>query len=88
MNNKHIISILTVLAICLVGCKSQSDYCTVKGSIQGVKEGAELELQDAWNSFKVVAAATKVGGQNMKGAVEHRCRTAPGVKPFRAFPLR
>ena len=62
MNNKHIISILTVLAICLVGCKSQSEYCTVKGSIQGVNDGAELELHDAWNNFKVVATANVENG--------------------------
>ena len=62
MKNKHIITILSVLVISLVGCKSQSGYCTVKGSIQGVKDGAELELQDAWNKFKVVAAATVENG--------------------------
>ncbi len=62
MKNKHIITILSVLVISLVGCKSQSDNCTVKGSIQGVKEGAELELQDAWNSFKVVATASVNNG--------------------------
>ena len=58
MKKSHIISILSVLAIGLVGCKSQSEYCTVKGSIQGVNDGAELELHDAWNKFKVVATAT------------------------------
>lgn len=35
MKEKHILSILSVLAISLVGCKFQSEYCTVKGSIQG-----------------------------------------------------
>ncbi len=35
MKNKHILSILSILAISLVGCKSQSEQCTVKGSIQG-----------------------------------------------------
>ena len=62
MKKSHIISILSVLAISLVGCKPQSEYCTVKGSIQGVKDGAELELQDAWNNFKVVATATVENG--------------------------
>ncbi|MBO5563272.1 MAG: AhpC/TSA family protein [Bacteroidales bacterium] len=62
MNNNHIIPILSVLAISLVGCKSQSEYCTVKGSIQGAKDGAELELQDEWNKFKVVAKATVENG--------------------------
>ena len=58
MKKSHIVSILSVLAVSLVGCKSPSEYCTVKGTIQGVKEGAVLELQDAWNKFKVVATAT------------------------------
>jgi thiol-disulfide isomerase/thioredoxin len=62
MKKSHIISILSVLAVSLVGCKSQSESCTVKGSIQGVKEGAELELQDEWNRFKVVATATVENG--------------------------
>ncbi|MBQ9888859.1 MAG: DUF4369 domain-containing protein [Bacteroidales bacterium] len=62
MKKSHIISILSVLVISLVGCKPQPEYCTVKGSIQGVKDGAELELQDAWNKFKVVATATVENG--------------------------
>ena len=35
MKKKHILSILSILAISLVGCKSQSEQCTVKGSVQG-----------------------------------------------------
>jgi thiol-disulfide isomerase/thioredoxin len=62
MKKSHIISILSVLAISLVGCKSQSESCTVKGSVQGVKDGAELELQDAWNKFKVLATANVENG--------------------------
>ncbi len=62
MKKHHIISILSVLAIGLVGCNSQSEYCTVKGSIQGAKDGAELELQDAWDKFKVIATATVENG--------------------------
>jgi thiol-disulfide isomerase/thioredoxin len=62
MKKSHIISILFVLAISLLGCESQSEYCTVKGSIQGVKDGAELELQDEWNNFKVVGTATVENG--------------------------
>ncbi len=73
MKKSHIISILSVLAISIVGCKSQTEYCTVKGSIQGVREGAELELQDEWNNFKVVATATVENG-----AFEfHPCFKAP-----------
>ena len=62
MKKSLIISILSVLAISLVGCKSQSECCTVKGSIQGVRDGAELELQDDWNKCKVVATATVENG--------------------------
>ena len=62
MKKSHIISVLSILAISLVGCKSQSECCTVKGSIQGVNDGAELELQDEWNKFKVVATATVENG--------------------------
>ena len=62
MKKSLIISILSVLAISLVGCKSQSEYCTVKGSIQGVRDGAELVLQDEWNKFKVVATTTVENG--------------------------
>jgi len=40
MKKIHIISILSVLAVSLVGCEPPSEYCTVKGSIQGAKDGA------------------------------------------------
>ena len=59
MKKSLIISILSVLAISLVGCKSQSEYCTVKGTIQGVRDGAELVLQDDWNECKVIST-TKI----------------------------
>ena len=62
MKKSHIISILSVLAISLVGCKSQSDYCTVKGTIQGVRDGAELVLQDDWNKCKVISTTTVENG--------------------------
>lgn len=62
MKRSHIISLLSVLAIGLVGCRSQSEYCTVKGSVQGVKEGAELVLLDEWNKFKVVSTTTVENG--------------------------
>ena len=62
MKKSLIISILSVLAISLVGCKSHSEFCTVKGSIQGVWDGAELELQDEWNKCKVVATALVENG--------------------------
>ena len=62
MIKNYIISILSVLAFGLIGCQSQPEYCTVKGSIQGVNDGAELELHDAWNKFTVVATTTVDNG--------------------------
>lgn len=62
MKNSHIISILFVLAIDLAGCQSQSEYCTVKGTVQGVKDGAELVLQDEWNKWKAISTTTVANG--------------------------
>ena len=30
------------------------EYCTVKGSVKGLKDGTKLVLQDAWNDFEVI----------------------------------
>ncbi len=62
MKKSHIISVLTVMAIGLVGCESQSEYCTVKGTIQGAKDGAQLVLYDDWNNSETVATATVENG--------------------------
>ena len=37
----------------LGSCKQEC--CTVKGTVQGVKDGAELVLQDDWNKCKVIS---------------------------------
>ena len=52
MNIRSIIITAVLLTMALTGC--HSDYCTVKGTIKGVKDGTELELEDAWNQYKVV----------------------------------
>ncbi len=38
------------------------EYCTVKGTIKGVKEGKQLELEDAWNHFEVIETAVVKDG--------------------------
>ena len=41
------------LMIGLSGChNNQPDYCTVKGTIKGVKNGTILELEDEFNFHK------------------------------------
>ena len=49
------------LMLVLGGCRSE-EYCTVKGTVQGVKDGANLVLQDEWNKFKVISMATVENG--------------------------
>ena len=51
----------TVL-LTVVSCKNSSIECVVKGTVQGVKDGAELVLQDEWNKFKVVSTTTVKDG--------------------------
>lgn len=41
----------------LGACQSRPEYCTVKGTIKGVKEGTKLELQDEYDHFKVIETA-------------------------------
>ncbi len=62
MNNKWLFPALFWLLVCLYACRSQVQYCTVKGTVQGVKDGAELVLQDGWNKFKVISTATVENG--------------------------
>ena len=61
---KHITKILAVcclmvvamaLAIGVSGCRnSQPEYCTVKGTIKGLKEGTKIRLEDEFDHFKVI----------------------------------
>lgn len=38
----------------LAACQSQPEYCTVKGTVKGLKDGTKLELQDEYDHFKVI----------------------------------
>ena len=51
----------TVL-LTVVSCKNSSIECVVKGTVQGVKDGAELVLQDEWNNWKAISTATVENG--------------------------
>ena len=61
---KHITKILTIcclmvvavaLAIGVSGCRNnQPEYCTVKGTIKGLKEGTKIRLEDEFDHFKVI----------------------------------
>ena len=62
MKSKILLAALGSLMIASSACQSQAEYCTVKGTIQGVNDGAELVLQDAWNKFKVIATTTAENG--------------------------
>ena len=55
MRKSHIISILFILVFGLCACQSQPEYCTVKGTVKGLKNGTRLELQDAHDHYKVIA---------------------------------
>ena len=63
MNQKKMILplIAASLLIVLSACQS-SDYCVVKGTIQGVHDGTRLELQDLWRHCKVVGTAVVKDG--------------------------
>ena len=54
-------TLLAALMLTLAGCRSE-EYCTVKGTVQGVKDGAKLVLQDEWNKFKVISSTTVENG--------------------------
>ena len=62
MKNKWLFPALCWLLIGLYACQSQAEYCTVKGTVQGVKDGAELVLQDDWNKNKVISTTTVENG--------------------------
>ena len=65
MKTKLFLSIAISLLIGLVGCHSsqkQSDYCTVKGTVKGLKDGTKLELLDEFQDFKVIATTTVKNG--------------------------
>lgn len=42
------------LLLFLSSCQSQPEYCTVKGTVKGIKDGMKLELEDAFDHFNVI----------------------------------
>ena len=65
MKTKLLLSIALSLLIGLGGCHSHqkhSDYCTVKGTVKGLKDGTKLELLDEFQDFKVIATTTVKDG--------------------------
>lgn len=65
MKTKLLLSIVLSLLIGLGGCHSnqkQGDYCTVKGTVKGLKNGTKLILMDEFQDFKVIATTTVKDG--------------------------
>ena len=60
MRTRLILFIAVLFIIGLSSCKHE--YCTVKGTVQGVKDGAELVLQDDWNKWKAISTTTVENG--------------------------
>ena len=56
MKTRSLLCLAVSFIIGLNSCKQES--CTVKGTVQGVKDGAELVLQDDWNKCKVISTTT------------------------------
>ena len=47
-----LVSLWLIASFC--ACQSAPEYCTVKGTVKGIKDGTKLELQDAYDHFKVI----------------------------------
>jgi len=65
MKITHLISALAGLIVCFSACQqsqSQSGYCTVKGTVKGVRNGTRLELQDEYDHYNVIATTRVKGG--------------------------
>ena len=52
---------MATLVLGLGSCR-QADYCVVKGTIEGVSDGTQLELQDFWRHCKVVGTSVVKDG--------------------------
>ena len=68
MKTKLLLTIAISLMIGFSGCHSnqnQSDYCTVKGTVNGLPDGTKLELLDKFNHWEPVGT-----GSVKKGAFE------------------
>ena len=62
MRIKDLSTLFAFLLVGLSACQSPKETCTVQGTVQGVNDGAQLELQDAWNKYKVIATTTVENG--------------------------
>ena len=51
-----------IVLLAVVSCKKTSIDCVVKGTVQGVRDGAELALMDEWNKWKVISTTTVENG--------------------------
>ena len=56
-----LLAALAALVLGVSACRP-SDYCVVKGTIQGAPDGFQLELQDFWHHCKVVGTAVVKDG--------------------------
>lgn len=69
----RLLGVLFGLALCLGACQSQPEYCTVMGSVKGLKDGTKLVLQDDFDHFKVLESV-----RVKDGAYEfHPCVSGP-----------
>ena len=52
---KTLLFVTLALMIGFSGCRNNlPEYCTVKGTIKGVKDGTKLELQDSFDHCKAI----------------------------------
>lgn len=55
MKTRLLFGIAIALMFGLGGCHSNpSEYCTVKGTVKGLKDGTKIELQDEFDHFKII----------------------------------
>ena len=62
MSLKRFFWVLCAVVIGLSACQSQPEYCTVKGTVQGIKDGTGLHLQDEFDHYRHIATARVKNG--------------------------
>ena len=63
MKTKLLYAVAVLLMLSLTACRNNlPEYCTVKGTIKGVKDGTKLELQDEFNHYKAIETTRVEGG--------------------------